>query len=826
MSITVKHDGSFDLATAKSSNSLNWRNREVTWADLLNKLSKTHYTHETHAEYLSSKKDRQDEIKNVGGYVGAYLSTGSRKKGNVLHRQLVTLDIDFATKDFWQDFCLMYGNAACTYTTHKHSPDKPRLRLILPLSRPVFADEYEAIARKIAGVLDIELFDDTTYQPERLMYWPSTSKDGEYVFEYQDGEWLDADKVLNSYTDWKDSSSWPISSRVDKVVLRNMVKQGDPTTKPGVIGAWCRTYGIAEAIETFLSDTYEPSDMEGRYSYKEGSTGGGLVIYEDKYAYSHHGSDPVSGKLSNSFDLVRVHKFGLKDDDAREGTAINHMPSYLAMVEFASQDPQVKGLIVTERLDGAKADFDMVDDNEPDEVIVEEDESWRSKLDSDKKGNVQATIKNVVIVLNNDSYLKGKIAFDDFEKCEVALSNLPWRTITHQTRRLLDDDDAQIRFYLEASYGINNIKKTEDAMRVIKAKTTFHPVRDYLKSVTWDGVNRVDSLFIDYMGAVDDKYTRAVTRKTLCAACARVFEPGIKFHTMLTFVGKQGLGKSSLIGKLGKQWFSDSFKTVHGKEAIEQIQGAWLVEVAELAGLKKSDIESVKSYISQAEDRYRVAYGRRVEFFPRQCIFFGSTNKRDFLIDNTGNRRFWPVDCMSERATKNIFKDFTGDVVDQVWAEAYIMYKKGETLYLSTELEALAFKVQEEHSVLDDREGLVVKYLDTLLPVSWEDMDVHQRRQWLHEDTSNEDKDIHVPGTVRRDSVCAAEIWCEVFNSQVKDMNEFATRPIHAMLHKVAGWEASRHKVYIKGYGTQRAYYRTDAGVEKFETKNIKHELN
>ena len=278
----INFDGSFDIATGRSRKETNWRNKEFTWSELIKKVSVTHRTAETHSEYVTAKKTRQDEIKDIGGFVGGYLSTGRRKSGNVLHRQLITLDLDYAKPGFWDDFTLLYGNAALVYSTHKHAPDSPRLRLIVPLDRPVYADEYEAIARKLAGSIDIELFDPTTFQPERLMYWPSTSKDGEYIFEYQDGEWLNADEILSSYYDWKDSSEWPVSSKVDKLVQRSINKQGDPLEKPGVIGAFCRTYTVTEVLEIFLADVYEPCAVENRYTYKEGSTAAGLIVYEDK----------------------------------------------------------------------------------------------------------------------------------------------------------------------------------------------------------------------------------------------------------------------------------------------------------------------------------------------------------------------------------------------------------------------------------------------------------------------------------------------------------------------------------------------------------------
>src|ERR1017187_9749948 len=605
MSITVQFDGNFDISTGRSRKSTNWKNRDTSWNYLLNKLSTTHRTHETLQEYLAAKKDWQDERKDVGGWIGGSLTGGTRKKGNVLHRQVVTLDMDFAPLDFWDDFRDTYACAACLHSTHKHEPNKPRFRLIIPLSREVFADEYMAIAHQIAGVLDIELFDTTTFQPERLMYWPSTSKDGEYAFEYQDGPWLDADKVLSSYTDWKDSTQWPVSIKVETVVRRDMVKAGDPLEKKGIVGTWCRTYGIEEVINTFLTDVYEPSEIDGRYSYKHGSTGGGLMVYDDKFSYSHHGTDPAGNKLLNSFDLVRIHKFGLRDEKIKEDTAFNHLPSFLAMSDFAYSDSEVKSKLLIEKIETAKGDFN--------EETEEEGEDWLVKLETNKKnGNVLNTINNILIILENDPYFKGKISFDDFEKCEVATGDLPWREVRHMNRRLIDNDDSNIRHYLESKYNINNFPKTTDAMAINSTKTCFHPVRDYLKKNKWDGNPRLDTLFIDYMGCEDNAYTRAVTRKSMVAACARIFQPGVKYDTMPVFVGAQGQMKSEMLRRLGHLWFSDNFQTVHGKEGIEQLQGVWIMELPELAGLRKADVESTKSYIARMSDRYRVAYGRRV----------------------------------------------------------------------------------------------------------------------------------------------------------------------------------------------------------------------
>lgn len=814
--IITLHDGSFDIATGRNRKETSWKNRQMLWSDLVQKLSITHYTSETHAEYLAAKKGRQDEIKDIGGFVGGFLTGGRRKSGSVLHRQLLTLDIDFCNQTLWDDFSLLYGNAAVVYSTHKHSPESPRLRLVMPLDREVRPDEYEAIARKIAGTLNIELFDPTTFQPERLMYWPSTSKGAEYVFEYQDGEWLNADQVLASYTDWRDSSEWPVSSRVDKLLQRSMLKQGDPLEKPGVIGAFCRTYSIQEAIDTYLGDVYEACDIENRYSYKEGSTSGGLVVYDDKYAYSHHGTDPTSGKLCNAFDLVRIHKFGLKDEDAREGTPTNKLPSYLAMVDLGSRDSKVRKLLVEEKTAEAISDFGSLAVSASGEIVEAGSDEWKEKLDVDRKGNIYGTIDNICLILENDPYFKGRIAFDDFEKCEVAVRDLPWRKINWLNRRLIDRDDANIRHYLEKAYGISHLSKTKDAMQVWAQKTVFHPIRDFLQSIEWDGIQRVDSLLIDYQGAEDNEYTRTVTRKALVAAVARVMRPGIKFDTILTLVGEQGLKKSSLIAKLGKQWFSDSFSfsqlTKNETKACEQIQGVWLVEIPEMSGMAKAEVETVKHFVSKTEDRFRVAYGHRTENFPRQCIFFGTTNKFDFLKDPTGNRRYWPVQVMVTEPEKNVFTDLTDYEINQIWAEALQFYNDGETLHLSERMVEVAKAVQKRHTEEHPWMNIIQEYLDTKLPEDWRKKSKYDRYLWLQDED-----ELKSQGVQFRSRVCIAEVWYEAFGR--RDLiDERSAKIIQNVMANIGGWEAINKPTKFSGYGTQRRGFVREKSPYENET--------
>jgi len=812
----IQYDGSFDIATGRSRRETAWKNREMQWSDLVVKISQTHRTAETYGEYVASKKIRQDEIKDIGGFVGGYLTGGRRKSENVLHRQLITLDIDFATPGMWDDFQLLYGCAAVIYSTHKHAPDNQRFRLIIPLDREVRPDEYMAISRRIAGVLGINYFDHTTFQPERLMYWPSTSKDGVYFFDHQDGEWLVADEVLATYTDWSDTSEWPVSDRETEVIKKGIQKQGDPLEKPGVVGAFCRTYSIEEAIETFLADVYVPCEIEDRYSFTEGSTSAGLVVYEGKFAYSHHGTDPVSGKLCNAFDLVRIHKYGLKDEDAKADTPSNKLPSYLAMVDFATKDPAVRKLMGQEKLQEAKSEF--FDIEEP-EILDNEEDDWITQLEVDRKGNYYNTIDNIAIILANDPFFKNNIAFDEFEHRAVAKRDLPWRRVDHKTRFLTDRDDDNLEHYLEKVYKITSTK-LEKALNVIYERNLFHPVKEYLSKQKWDGIERVERLFIDYMGAAESEYTKAVTRKTLAAAVARVFQPGIKFDYVLTLIGEQGQQKSSLLKKLGREWFTDTFNLhmLQSKEGYEQIRGVWIVEIGEMAGMAKAEVERIKGFISSQEDRYRQAYGRRVENYPRQCIFFGTTNKPDFLRDQTGNRRFWPVAINPEGALKNVSQDLDSEEVNQVWAEAVAMYQRGEKLYLPEKLEKVAALVQKEHTEEHPWLSMIQQYLETPVPADWAKMKRYARQEFLQGDELQP-----VEGLMYMDRVCVQELWSDALNRR-EAIDEKSAAAIRSIMRNMEGWEEEAKVMRYGIYGSQRkGFMRSD--VPKAIMESVEKEV-
>jgi len=791
----VQNDKTLDVALGNSRKTKTWKNKPVQWSELLDRLAKETRTPETVAEYKAMGRNQQSDIKDVGGFVGGYCNNGSRS--DIRFRSILCLDADFADADLWPDWELLYGRAAAVYSTHKHTPEKPRLRLVVPLSRNVDADEYQAIGRRVAHTLGIDKFDDTSYQPQRLMYWPSTSQDGEYFFRYTDAPLLDPDEVLATYHNWRDVSSWPTSSREAEQPKKAASKQKDPLEKGGIVGAFCRAYyPIDEAIAAFVP-AYQPCSEPNRYTYTEGSTAAGVVIYEDgKFSHSFHGTDPASMQTVNAWDLVRLHLFHELDDCIGPDTSPTLRPSYKAMVDLATNDKRVTAQIVSDRSAEALADFDTVpEENEPQEA-----ENWREKLKVTDKGAIAQTIENAVIILRHDPKLKDCLALNEMEHNIVARKSLPWRKV-RGTSQWVDADDAALRFYLERVYGIASKDRIFDAVNVVASENKFHPVRDYLDECTWDGEPRVETLLIDYLGAEDNAYTRAVTRKALVAAVARIYRPGCKFDYMLTLRGRQGLGKSALIAKLGGKWFSDSFTTLQGKDAYEQVQGVWIMEVGELAGMRKAEAETIKLYISKQVDRFRPAYGRRLQEFPRQCIFIGTTNETQFLRDTTGNRRFWVVDTPNKPA-RDMWEELTAEMIKQIWAEAVEIYRAGEELYLPRSLETIAREVQETYEEENPRAGIIADYLDRLLPAGWEDMDLYARRAWLESEAE---------GTTKRQTVCTLEIWAEALSGNPDKLDRYAIKEIGDIMAGRTEWKRSGNKrTTIRPYGRQRYYERTD----------------
>ena len=748
-----------------------WHPGKMTMDALWEKLQNPIRTAETAAEYHAMKKNERDAVKDKGGFFAGTLKETRRKATEVISRSMITLDHDRLKPGCFDAFA--FKHCAIVYTTHSHIPEAPRARILVPLTRDVTPDEYNAIARYLADEIGMDTVDLCSFKINQLMYWPTTSSDGEYICRQYEGDWLDPDVFLAAHPNWQDCSSLPTAPGEKEAVERERKRQADPLTKEGIVGAFCRAYSIQEVMQTFLSDVYEPTTDENRWGYTKSASIPGVMIYDGKFAYSHHASDPAYGKLCNAYDLVGTHLF---DGD------------FTQMAEFAAKDEKVRTLALKERQERAAEEFSEEDD-------------WKDKLVRQKKSTqIENSLYNIKLIMQNDPYMKN-IVFNQLADGMEIKGEVPW---AHPGKFWRDADDAQLICYVDDNYGTFSARNYDIAVAKAVDDRSYHPIREYFAALPpWDGVARVDTLLIDYLGASDNAYTRAVSRKVLCAAYRRIKEPGIKFDYMPVLNGAQGIGKSTFIANLGMDWFSDSLtlSDMNDKTAAEKLQGYWILEIGELAGMKKADLDKVKAFVSRVDDKYRASFGRRVTSHPRQCVFFGTTNSENgYLRDITGNRRYWNIKLSGSSKYKPW--QMTSELVQQIWAEVMILADAGEKLYLPPDLEEYAKEEQREAMEHDEREGLVRLYLDTLLPANWDEMDLYQRREFLRGD------DTTPVGTDVRVIVSNMEIWCECFSRKKEDLRSMDSYAIAAIMSRLPEWEKQPTPQRIAIYGLQRIYRR------------------
>lgn len=792
-------DRNIIIHTATTRKTKVWKKENINWFDFIDRLKVPVRSTESLAEYVKLPKAKQDDLKDVGGFIAGDIKDGKRKNSNLISRDLITLDLDNIEAGKTEDVINkvdMLGMSYVIYSTRKHSGYKPRLRIIVPTDRSMNADEYEPCARLLASYIGINMCDPTTFEPVRLMFWPSISSDSQYVYSYTKTKgFTSVDGLLAKYKDWRNVEEWPKNSGQEKIINNLLKKQENPLEKTGIIGAFCKTFNITEAVEKFLPGIYEATDLEDRLTYIKGSTANGAVIYDDIFLYSHHATDPAGQKLCNAFDLVRIHLYGDLDVDAKDETPVNKLPSFVEMSKFAKSIKDVANILNRENYKKLKSDFGTSEEFSDDEI------EWIAKLTTDKNGNYRKTIANIVLILDNDTSIKSKFALDEFANRAIVRGAVPWRK-TEYTRDYEEVDDSSLRNYLERVYGITGEKKVYDALLIVSHKNKVNQVKEYLENLKWDGVKRVEMLLVDYLGSEDNIYTRDAIKIALCAAVARACEPIVKYDYMPIFTGKQGIGKSTFLATLGKQWFSDSLQSFEGKESAEMIQGTWINEIGELAGMNKSETEMVKQFLSKKEDIYREPYGRRTSKYPRRCVFFGTSNEWDILKDKTGNRRFWPIEVGKYKPKKSIWDDLPNEL-DQIWAEAYhIYYKIGQNLMLDGEALALSEEAQANHQDTNFKEGLIVDFINKKIPKDWSKWELSRRKMFWEGSTVDELE------LVDRTYVCAVEIYVELFKGDVKYMRRQDSVEINSILNSVKTLKRIDKARRFGFYGVQKGFLK------------------
>ena len=775
-----------------------WKNKTITISEFISRLKKPTITQETVDEFHAMPKNDQDERKDQGGYVGGVLQGGRRTAQTLANRSIVTLDLDHTGKQKTDDIIAQAEDAYkgmtwIAHCTHKHRDMEPRVRIILFLDRPVFADEYQAVSRQLAKKMGMDLFDDSTYEPHRLMYWPSIPSDLKYVFvdrttDHGDGdnELVNVDSILEEYGPdgaWKDTTLWPTSKRQTVILKRKIERQADPHSKPGIIGAFCRIYQpIDKAIEEHLSDVYR-HEGGNRYTYIEGSTSKGLVIYEGgKFAYSNHGTDPACGMLCNAFDLVRIHKFGHEDENSKPDTKPDKLPSYKSMLNFAGELEPVNTEMIKSMIDDAES--------------IEED-GWLNKLVTTKEGAIKPIFGNVTEIFSHDPHVKRSLWYNE---------NKHLKEYGKNGREWTNEDTLNIRKYLQDKYNMDvtgNV--TADAVDWRADKQKHHPIKDYLNNIkgTWDGVKRVERLWIDYLDEEDNAFTKESAKVFILAAITRVFNPGVKFDYAPIISGPQGIGKSTFCEVLAvnPDWFGE-LTTFDEAKAVEQMRGKWIMELAELSVTNKSELEQQKHFMSGRSTTVRLAYRRDSATFHRQCVFIGSTNQKEYLKDTTGNRRWWPIDCgpgFSE-AGKHIDVAKLKNERDQIWAEGMELYADIDSdLTLSPAAVKIAIQRQRGKLETDEWKGVIQSWLD--LPAS-----IHRyNKDWSTK--AEEFNSLDGKGVEVRERVCVIEIWEDCLKMK-HAMRKYDKNRIASILDNLDDWERKKTLKFGDRFGRQRAWVR------------------
>lgn len=820
------------------------KNKKMTWPLLIEKLA-TPSVDQVHTmkAYLAAPAETQLRLKNVGWFVGGPSDTDQRNARSITTRYLLALDIDDA-KPHQIEYLLDGFSEVSDYeffghTTRKHTDKKPRWRVVFPLARPVAPDVFAAASRVLASKVfrteeeSMDAVDDVSFRIAQVMYWPSINRDGKFDTLHNKGKLLDAEELLDSWGgDWRDFKNLPFSERRGRKRPVDPGKKAEnPTEKRGVIGAFCRAYDIPAAIETFLPDVYTPGDDHGtkpRYTFVEGSSANGAVVEDDGlFLYSHHGTDPCSEKLVNSFDMVRLHKFGHLDKQGDEEEVENptKLASYKAMTAFAMEQPPVRRELQAERYD-MSAMFDDLPEDEDDETsdeggdaggvtaddfddLIGDDEDrperkppteWTAELDILPNGEVKPSLTNIKLIVHNDKRTQGRLGYNLFQQDVVALKPIRSKSIALPDMRVedrvngdlwVDHHDNLVRAILEAPYGKGKAgyglrvsdRDLTSAVDLAARMSPFHPVQQMLKRAKWDGRKRLDTFFIRHLGCEDNAYTRSVARLTLIAAVTRAFEPGHKWDFVPILEGVQGKRKSTFVSILARGWFTAIEGSFHDrKRLVEVMKGKWIVEIPELSGFSKSEVQDMKAFFSDTTDRVRLAYGRRAEEFPRQCVFIGTTNDKEYLRDSTGNRRYWPI----EGHVETIDTDAVAAEMDQVWGEAYAAYRamreaqpKGDLpLFLrDPEAKRIAEELQESRRAETPEEALrpvILEWLDT--PV--------QRNVLLGLEPDFGDAD----DLVIRNEVTLMQIFVGVLGGRERDYDKAQAMRLSAVMKDMPGW--------------------------------------
>ncbi len=700
----MKNDKTIIISCAGNRREVVWRPQRILWSEFIRKASQPVVSQETFQEYKAMSRGQQDDLKDVGGYVGGTLKDNRRRTGNVISRSLITLDADSIPAGGTNGILMRVSALGCAYavySTRKHESAAPRLRIVIPTDRDMTAEEYEPTARKLADLIGMGFFDPASFRVAQFMYWASRCSDGEWVFLYEDRPFLQVDGILGMYADWRNTAAWPEVPGIGKIINRSARKQQDPREKDGVIGAFCRVYDIPAVIDTFLADVYEDCG-NGRYTYREGSTAAGAVLYEDgRFLYSNHATDPAGGMLCNSYDLVRVHLFGHLDRDAKPDTPTPKLPSAQVMREFALQDEAVRQEHVNSMF-GAKNS-----EREPYPDIQVSKQGKISLLPT--ASNLKTLLKNSGIRISYDMLLRRIIV----ESPHPALDEKFNGSTNGYNNLLVFCADQFVRDGLRVS-----TSKVHEWITALADENKTNAAREYLEKVgaAYSGTQEISRLFKCIKVSGDADFYKMLLRKWLCQGVAMAHNERGKIGAdgVLVLKGPQGIGKTTFFRKccsIGQNYFIEGASLDGSKDKLMESTRGWIAELGELPRSMK-DQEFMKAFITSPSDTFRAPYDKKADTYPRLTSFGATTNSDQFLKEEN-SRRYWTIEA------EDIDLDtLTGINFDAVWAEAMALYRLlGSLSFRLTAAERAALaRENRSFQIVSDEEAILRDMLDWSQP--------------------------------------------------------------------------------------------------------------
>ena len=646
--------------------------------------------------FLAADKDHRAALKRAsGGFVcGAF--SGADRKGNQLEsRSCVTLDADELTAEQGaqllarlRDFQFM----ALCYPTASSTDAKPHYRVLLPLSAPIPAGRYRGLAAAVEGLLGVP-FCRCSSTAAQLMYFPPRFTD------YAAPVWQNSAAALLDPTG--------MVAPLPADLARQAAQQQLPTNKKGVVGAFCRVYDVPAAIERFLPDIYTPCEG-GRYTFNAGSSAGGAVLYADgQFIYSHHASDPAGGKLCNSFDLVRIHRFGDFDVLAAPGVA---PPSYEAMERLARDDAAVQEQLMDDRAAETQADFAAVP-TAPQPTALQAAVGELHRTAANKAAPTLDTYKSACLVLFN-----GELPCfnDQTHALEIPpLGDIPPESRQKQVGIGLRDVLTRAGIVKGTSPDLCN-----QYFLALAHQRHVHPAADWLAALAWDGTDRfpvIDEILHIGGDALSQTFVRRWFVQAAALACNRGGHAAGQF--CLTLAGPQGIGKTSFFRKIcpNPDWFLEGARLdVSNKDSVLQATDSWIVELGELDATTKKEQPALKSFLSNRWDVVRRPYDPAATKYPRRTVFCATVNNSAFLRDETGNRRFAVLELDSLDLDK--LEALTDDFIAQLWAQAFDEYRHGAPYFLDRDTQAEQEKRNLHFEAEAPFQGEILDLLDTRLP--------------------------------------------------------------------------------------------------------------